>query len=59
MNCNTVKPFVKWAGGKSQLLNEIRTRYPKKLIDIVNLFSAMVRISITNMFTLRILYKRI
>ena len=31
MNCNTVKPFVKWAGGKSQLLNEIRTRYPQKI----------------------------
>ena len=23
------KPFVKWAGGKSQLLNEIRLKYPK------------------------------
>lgn len=27
----TVKPFVKWAGGKSQLLNEIRAKYPKKI----------------------------
>lgn len=27
----TVKPFVKWAGGKSQLLNEIRTKYPQKI----------------------------
>lgn len=27
----TVKPFVKWAGGKSQLLNEIRARYPEKI----------------------------
>lgn len=24
------KPFVKWAGGKSQLLDEIRTRYPEE-----------------------------
>lgn len=28
MNFYTAKPFVKWAGGKSQLLTEIRTRYP-------------------------------
>ncbi len=27
----TVKPFVKWAGGKSQLLNEIRIKYPKTI----------------------------
>lgn len=27
----TVKPFIKWAGGKSQLLSEIRTKYPQKI----------------------------
>ena len=27
----TVKPFVKWAGGKSQLLSTIREKYPKKI----------------------------
>lgn len=27
----TVKPFVKWAGGKSQLLNDIRAKYPEKI----------------------------
>ena len=26
-----VKPFVKWAGGKNQLLNDIRQTYPKNL----------------------------
>lgn len=28
MPYTTVKPFVKWAGGKSQILNEIRNKYP-------------------------------
>lgn len=27
----TVKPFIKWAGGKSQLLNDIRAMYPQKI----------------------------
>ena len=27
----TVKPFLKWAGGKSQLLEEIRKKYPAKI----------------------------
>ncbi|MDE7138770.1 MAG: DNA adenine methylase [Ruminococcus sp.] len=27
----TVKPFIKWAGGKSQLLNIIRTKYPENI----------------------------
>jgi len=27
----TVKPFIKWAGGKGQLLNEIRSKYPVDL----------------------------
>ena len=27
----TVKPFIKWAGGKSQLLEEIRKKYPKHI----------------------------
>jgi len=26
-----LKPFVKWAGGKGQLINEIRKKYPKQL----------------------------
>ena len=31
MKYTTIKPFVKWAGGKSQLLNEIRAKYPSKI----------------------------
>lgn len=27
----TVKSFIKWAGGKSQLLDEIRKKYPEKI----------------------------
>ena len=26
-----VKPFVKWAGGKTQLLPQIRNKYPDEL----------------------------
>lgn len=28
---SVVKPFIKWAGGKSQLLNDIRAKYPKNI----------------------------
>ena len=31
MKYTTVKPFIKWAGGKSQLLEEIRKKYPKNI----------------------------
>ena len=31
MEYMTIKPFIKWAGGKSQLLDEIRKKYPSKI----------------------------
>ena len=31
MEYTTTKPFIKWAGGKSQLLDEIRKKYPPKI----------------------------
>ncbi len=31
MEFMSVKPFIKWAGGKSQLLDEIRKKYPEKI----------------------------
>ncbi len=31
-----VKPFVKWAGGKTQILSEIKSRYPHDLGKTIN-----------------------
>lgn len=33
------KPFVKWAGGKTQLLSEIRAKYPKELGKKINKYA--------------------
>jgi DNA adenine methylase len=35
----TAKPFVKWAGGKSQILDEIRRKYPVGLGENVNKYA--------------------
>ncbi|MCL1830528.1 MAG: Dam family site-specific DNA-(adenine-N6)-methyltransferase, partial [Oscillospiraceae bacterium] len=34
-----VKPFVKWAGGKSQLLGEIRAKYPSDLGETITKYA--------------------
>lgn len=36
METQKLKPFVKWAGGKTQLLNYIRQSYPKELGKSIN-----------------------
>ncbi len=33
------KPFLKWAGGKSQILNEIRAKYPKELGNTITKYA--------------------
>ncbi|MDR0767880.1 MAG: DNA adenine methylase, partial [Methanosarcinales archaeon] len=33
---NSIKPFVKWAGGKGQLLTGLRSKYPNELGSEIN-----------------------
>ena len=39
MDAHIAKPFVKWAGGKSQILHEIRAKYPAELGKRVNKYA--------------------
>lgn len=34
-----LRPVIKWAGGKSQLLGEISSRYPKELGKSINKYA--------------------
>jgi len=36
---SVAKPFAKWAGGKGQILNEIRKKYPAKLGSRINKYA--------------------
>ena len=33
INCKQARPFLKWAGGKSQLLGQFEKYYPVELIE--------------------------
>lgn len=33
MRKGNAKPFLKWVGGKGQLLNKFKEMYPQELID--------------------------
>lgn len=39
LGTRTVKPFLKWAGGKSQILSEIQARYPVALGACINKYA--------------------
>ena len=38
-NSVVVKPFLKWAGGKTQILEEIRAKYPIQLGKSINKYA--------------------
>jgi len=39
---NIVKPFLKWAGGKTQLLNDIESKFPYKKNDVFSFIEPFV-----------------
>ncbi|MDR0991334.1 MAG: DNA adenine methylase [Ruminococcus sp.] len=56
------KPFVKWAGGKSQILSEIRTKYPRGLGETITKYAepfvggGAVLFDVLNSFSLEAVY---
>ena len=40
----TPKPFVKWAGGKRQLISVLNENFPKHLVHILNHFLVVVHV---------------
>ena len=60
--CSLTKPFVKWVGGKGQLLNEIRKKYPAELGKSVNKYAepfiggGAVLFDVLNKYTLDEIY---
>lgn len=63
MEEKAVKPFLKWAGGKSQLLNEIKQRYPLSNNHITRYVEPFVGggavlFDILNNFNIKDIYKR-
>ena len=37
-DCNFTKPFIKWVGGKSQIINDIICRFPKEMNNYHEIF---------------------
>jgi DNA adenine methylase len=58
----TAKPFIKWAGGKSQILSDIRAKYPAGLGTTITKYAepfvggGAVLFDVLNRYTLEIVY---
>jgi DNA adenine methylase len=57
-----LKPFIKWAGGKSQILSEIRAKYPRELGETITKYAepfvggGAVLFDVLNSFSLESVY---
>ena len=49
------KPFIKWVGGKSQLLEEIREKYPSDIVKYCEPFVGGGAVLFVNSNKLRLL----